>query len=123
MIQIQVEDLNCPKCEQPHTDIDQWAIDPHRTHLCLHCGELFKGSVRGVSRPEFQNMHKPDDVVYVTNLEIYAKIQAKSEELADLIIGIPAGENLKIGKELEILTGLRLEDLHLMLSRLSQLLK
>jgi hypothetical protein len=51
----------------------------------------------------------------------YAQIQAKSEELADLIISIPADENLKISNELELQTGMRLEDLHLLLSRLSQL--
>ncbi len=51
----------------------------------------------------------------------YTQIQAKSEELADLIISIPADENLKISNELELQTGMRLEDLHLLLSRLSQL--
>jgi len=51
----------------------------------------------------------------------YTQIQAKSEELADLIISIPADESLKISNELELQTGMRLEDLHLLLSRLSQL--
>lgn len=51
----------------------------------------------------------------------YAQIQEKSEELADLIISIPVDENLKISNELELQTGMRLEDLHLLLSRLSQL--
>lgn len=51
----------------------------------------------------------------------YTQIQAKSEELADLIINIPADENLKISNELELQTGMRLEDLHLLLSRFSQL--
>lgn len=65
MTQIIVENLNCPHCGEPHHDIDKWALDPHRTHLCLHCGELFKGSVRGVSHPIFIDMTKPNDVEYI----------------------------------------------------------
>lgn len=64
MTQITVENLNCPSCGERHDDIDKWALDPHRTHLCLHCDELFKGSVRGVSHPTFTNMVKPEYVEY-----------------------------------------------------------
>lgn len=65
MTQITQENLNCPHCGEPHHDIDKWALDPHRTHLCLHCGELYKGSVRGVSHPTFTDMVKPDEVEYI----------------------------------------------------------
>ncbi len=63
-MQITVENLNCPNCGESHQDIDKWALDPHLTHLCLHCGELFKGSVRGVSHPRFDKTKCPQDIVY-----------------------------------------------------------
>jgi hypothetical protein len=64
-MEITVENLSCSHCGELHFDIDKWALDPHLTHLCLHCGKLFKGSVRGVSHPTFTDMVKPDDVVYI----------------------------------------------------------
>lgn len=65
MTQITVENLNCYNCGETHYDINNWAVDPHWTHLCLHCGELFKGTVRGVSHPTFTDMVKPDNVEYL----------------------------------------------------------
>jgi hypothetical protein len=29
---------NCPRCGQRHVDLGEWALRPHRTHLCLGCG-------------------------------------------------------------------------------------
>lgn len=65
IVKIQVENLNCTVCNEVHYDIDNWALDPHRTHLCLHCGNLFKGSVRGVSHPTFDKLSKPAHIEYV----------------------------------------------------------
>jgi len=85
MIQIQVEDLSCPHCGELHFDIDKWAIDPHKTHLCLRCGGLFKGTLRGVSRPTFNEITKPDDVVYIQ--KNYRNIlDADSETTAQAIL-------------------------------------
>ncbi|MCV3214519.1 hypothetical protein OGM63_13520 [Plectonema radiosum NIES-515] len=84
-MEITVENLNCPLCDLAHHDIDQWAIDPHRTHLCLHCGELFKGTLRGVSRPTFVKMDKPADVIY--KYKTYRNIlDADSETTAQAIL-------------------------------------
>lgn len=46
---MQIEKLTCPKCNQMHNDVEEWAVRPHRTHLCLFCGHLFEGSFKGVS--------------------------------------------------------------------------
>ena len=41
------KELDCPKCGLRHVDtLDEatgidWATRPHKTHLCLHCGERF----------------------------------------------------------------------------------
>jgi predicted CXXCH cytochrome family protein len=63
-VELLQENLECPHCHTPHYDIDEWALKPHRTHLCLSCGELFEGSVKGVSRPTFQELQKPENVIY-----------------------------------------------------------
>ena len=61
MSNIQIENLDCPHCKTKHEDIDEWAVKPHRTHLCLNCGMLFEGKLLGedgrpikaVSHPRF----------------------------------------------------------------------
>jgi hypothetical protein len=30
--------LNCPQCGSQHIDQDEWAMKPHKTHLCASCG-------------------------------------------------------------------------------------
>jgi hypothetical protein len=36
--------IHCPKCHWQHVDRDEWATaeKAHKTHLCEHCGELFR---------------------------------------------------------------------------------
>ena len=34
--------LTCPKCKAPHLDTDEWATKPHKTHLCLGCGNEWR---------------------------------------------------------------------------------
>jgi len=36
--------INCPKCYGQHIDREEWAtaLKAHKTHLCEHCGELFR---------------------------------------------------------------------------------
>lgn len=34
--------LFCPKCGGQHVDQGEWAKRVHRTHLCEHCGELWR---------------------------------------------------------------------------------
>jgi len=32
----------CPFCHGQHLDEGKYAIKPHKTHLCFHCGKKFK---------------------------------------------------------------------------------
>lgn len=48
------EDLFCPQCQQPHIDVNEWAIRLHKTHECQHCGCRFEGSIKAVSFPTFK---------------------------------------------------------------------
>lgn len=35
--------LHCPECKEQHIDEDEWATTRlHKTHLCLHCGHLWR---------------------------------------------------------------------------------
>ena len=43
-------DCDCPECGKEHVDRDYWALNPHKTHLCEHCGSLFPVTERSVSR-------------------------------------------------------------------------
>jgi transposase-like protein len=33
--------LNCPKCGEPHFDVDELAFTPHIDHICASCGTRF----------------------------------------------------------------------------------
>ena len=33
---------HCPKCGKIHLDEGEWYNRPHKTHLCQHCGELWR---------------------------------------------------------------------------------
>lgn len=39
--------LFCPKCHAKHVDEGEWETRPHRTHLCLSCGNEWRVTVRG----------------------------------------------------------------------------
>ncbi len=39
--------LFCPDCGAPHEDVGERRLCPHKTHLCLVCGEEFEVFVRG----------------------------------------------------------------------------
>ncbi len=49
--------LFCPYCHFEHIDRDEWAMKPHRTHLCEHCGERWRPS----NRPTVGVKELPDD--------------------------------------------------------------
>jgi hypothetical protein len=60
------ETLDCPHCGSAHFDIDEWALKPHKTHLCLHCHLTFEGSLKAVSRPTFKRLARPSNICYET---------------------------------------------------------
>ena len=33
--------LQCPRCKETHCDKDEWALRPHRFHVCEHCDTEF----------------------------------------------------------------------------------
>ena len=61
---IPVENVVCPRCFQLHVDVDKWALKPHKTHLCEHCGNLFEGTCKAVSYPSFTSGF-PENVEFV----------------------------------------------------------
>lgn len=45
---IPLEIVKCSYCGRYHSDNGQFAYTPHRTHLCLYCGHLFKAKERNI---------------------------------------------------------------------------
>lgn len=46
---ISLEDVRCSHCNHCHSDNGKFAFTPHRTHLCLYCGRLFRVKSKNVS--------------------------------------------------------------------------
>ena len=52
--------LHCPRCALQHIDRGEWAVRPHRTHLCEGCGLEWLASavptvgVERIDEPEVQ---------------------------------------------------------------------
>jgi predicted RNA-binding Zn-ribbon protein involved in translation (DUF1610 family) len=53
-LKVPIEHLKCPHCGIQHVDENEWALKPHKTHLCTQCGGLFEGSIHAVSHPMVQ---------------------------------------------------------------------
>ena len=45
---IPLEIVKCSHCGRYHSDNGQFAYTPHRTHLCLYCGHLFRAKERNI---------------------------------------------------------------------------
>ena len=45
---IPLEIVKCSHCKRYHSDNGKFAYTPHRTHLCLYCGHLFRVKERNV---------------------------------------------------------------------------
>lgn len=45
---IPLEIVKCSHCNRYHSDNGKFAYTPHRTHLCLYCGHLFRVKGRNV---------------------------------------------------------------------------
>lgn len=45
---IPLEIVKCNHCGRYHSDNGQFAYTPHRTHLCLYCGHLFRAKERNI---------------------------------------------------------------------------
>ncbi len=43
--------LTCPRCGEGHLDSDEFALRPHRRHLCHACGRHFHDSEDAISNP------------------------------------------------------------------------
>ncbi|MFZ4875690.1 hypothetical protein ACL9RI_11425 [Janthinobacterium sp. Mn2066] len=44
--------VDCPRCGHPHLDLGEFALSPHRRHLCGHCGyDAVHGAAACVSTP------------------------------------------------------------------------
>lgn len=58
---IPLEIVSCSHCNHYHTDNGKFAYTPHRTHLCLYCGHLFRVKERNIGN-EFSMIY---DIPYI----------------------------------------------------------
>ena len=60
---ISLEKVKCSYCNHFHSDNGKFAYTPHRTHLCLYCGHLFKVKEKNIGN-EF-------DIIYnIPNIKL-----------------------------------------------------
>jgi hypothetical protein len=43
--------IECPHCNSPHLDVENYALDPHQKHLCHNCEQLFEDADRAIGNP------------------------------------------------------------------------
>jgi hypothetical protein len=48
---LNLKDLRCPHCGEPHLDLDEFSVRPHNDHLCLRCRLPFQDSELSVGNP------------------------------------------------------------------------
>jgi len=53
--------IECPHCKAPHLDLENYALDPHRKHLCLNCQRLFEDTDRAIGNPIVLAKHLLND--------------------------------------------------------------
>lgn len=58
---IPLEIISCSHCNHYHSDNGKFAYTPHRTHLCLYCGHLFRVKERNIGN-EFSMIYDIPDI-------------------------------------------------------------
>ncbi len=53
--------LPCPECGALHIDEGLWAIKPHHTHACQHCGNVWRPAVANTVGVRFLPGFKNED--------------------------------------------------------------
>lgn len=43
--------LECPHCGEAHLDVDWFAVNPHKVHLCFACGRSFRVKEANIGNP------------------------------------------------------------------------
>lgn len=58
---IPLDIVKCSHCNHYHSDNGKFAYTPHRTHLCLYCGHLFRVKERNIGN-EFSFIYNIPDI-------------------------------------------------------------
>lgn len=66
---IVVEDVRCNHCHKKHSDNGKFAYTPHRIHLCLYCGHLFRAKEKNIG-DELNTIFKIPDINLSNNKAI-----------------------------------------------------
>lgn len=66
---ISLELVKCSHCNHYHTDNGKFAYTPHKTHLCLYCGHLFRVKTQNVGNELAMIFNIPN--IELNNNKIY----------------------------------------------------
>lgn len=74
--------LHCPACLEQHIDAatETWPNEPHRSHLCQHCGFIWRPcdlATNGVA--EIKTRGKDDMVMFDGPLEVLRRLRAAEQ--------------------------------------------
>lgn len=69
---ISLEKVICNHCDKPHSDNGMFAFTPHKMHLCLYCGHLFRAKEKNVGSElnfiyDIPNIDLKDGVIDITS--------------------------------------------------------
>jgi hypothetical protein len=88
VVKLPIENVVCPRCFHLHSDLDEWALKPHRIHHCENCGNLFEGTYKAVSDPSFTSEF-PEDVQYIYS----SRSAKKSSDYTQMVEAIQMAQN------------------------------
>ncbi len=57
---IELENVRCSHCNRFHSDNGKFAYTPHKTHLCLYCGHLFRAQKHNIGNELKKYFNIPD---------------------------------------------------------------
>ncbi len=103
---IPLEIVKCSHCGRYHSDNGKFAYTPHRTHLCLYCGHLFRVKEKNIGSELAMIYHIPEIKLEdkVLKIEDYCCIEYDMLKGTLLINKENVNKVLFKGKELEITT-------------------
>ncbi len=101
---VSLEVVKCSHCGRYHSDNGQFAYTPHRIHLCLYCGHLFRAKEKNIGSELAMLYTIPDIILKDKVLEIdnYCCVEYDMLKGTLLINNQVINKVLFKGKELDI---------------------
>lgn len=83
---IDLEMVKCSHCHHMHSDNGKFAYTPHRTHLCLYCGHLFRVKERNIGSELATILPIPEIKLHHKKLAITSKCRIGYDLLKGILL-------------------------------------